>query len=124
MFQIFDINYRNVKKGRKSKIRCVHTSPPLSFPLPSHPGPVHRLAEISQKMHNSRTLIPPVPCISHFKGKVLHLPVRYVSHWSVKITLQIIQWLIAKIASPWPGYFFVLVFSSCFKCCTHQLFLW
>ena len=31
------------EKGRNSKILGVHTGPPLSFPLPSHLGPVHRL---------------------------------------------------------------------------------
>ena len=48
------------KKGRTVKFEvCIQV-----LPLPSHPGPVHRPAEISEKMHNTRTLIPPVPCIS------------------------------------------------------------
>ena len=35
--QIFDISYRNVKKGRNGKICGVHTGPSLSFALPSYP---------------------------------------------------------------------------------------
>ena len=47
------------KKGRTVKFEvCIQ-----ALPLPSHPGPVHTLAEISEKMHNTRTLIP---CPMHF----------------------------------------------------------
>ena len=53
--QTFGINYRNVKKGWNGKIWAVHTGPPFSSFLPSHPGPVHRLLKLRpMQEHNYR----------------------------------------------------------------------